>query len=129
MERQPRDYAGSRWIKQDSLNIWLSPAPHPSPHFQPPPKMTIRAYSVPSESEILLRKGILENSVLSSNLPANADLLASFVKFSGNAKPNLPINWRFAESISCLKGLEAIWLNALLGAKHKQSPVNIEIDT
>ncbi|KAJ6012055.1 hypothetical protein N7522_002410 [Penicillium canescens] len=91
--------------------------------------MTIRAYSVPSESEILLRKGILENSVLSSNLPANADLLASFVKFSGNAKPNLPINWRFAESISCLKGLEAIWLNALLGAKYKQSPVNIEIDT
>ncbi|KAJ5320049.1 hypothetical protein PENANT_c025G03727 [Penicillium antarcticum] len=91
--------------------------------------MTIEAYSVPAESEALLRKGILENPVLSSNIPSNADYLASFVKLSGNAKPNLPVNWRFAESISSLKGLEAIWLNALLEAKYKQSPVNIEIDT
>ncbi|KAJ5116965.1 hypothetical protein N7456_001313 [Penicillium angulare] len=91
--------------------------------------MSPEAYSVPSQSAELLHKGVLENPNLSSNIPPNAHHLVNFVKFRGNAKPSLPINWRFAESISSLKGLEALWVNALLGAKHQQGPVNIEIDT
>ncbi|KAL4747564.1 hypothetical protein BDW72DRAFT_196639 [Aspergillus terricola var. indicus] len=41
----------------------------------------------------------------------------------------IPINWRFAESISALKGLEALWLNALIKAKYGHAPVEVDINT
>lgn len=83
--------------------------------------MSPDTYSVPKEAAEVLHAGILQNPLLSGNIPVNAAQLAQHVQFSGNAKPGIPVNWRFAESISALKGLEAIWLNALLEAKYKLS--------
>ncbi|KAE8353373.1 CoA-transferase family III domain-containing protein [Aspergillus coremiiformis] len=87
------------------------------------------AYSVPTEAAQLLSKGILRNPLLASNIPNNATSLADYVEYAGNAQPNIPVNWRFAESISALKGLEALWVNALLKAKYNHGPVRIQIDT
>lgn len=92
-------------------------------------KMSLEEYSIPSEAAELLRKGILENPLLASNIPSNGRALAAFVKYVGGEKPSLPVNWRFAESISALKGLEALWLNAMLKSKYDHEPVNIEINT
>ncbi|GKZ95777.1 hypothetical protein CBS63078_7420 [Aspergillus niger] len=91
--------------------------------------MSLEEYSIPSEAAELLRKGILENPLLASNIPSNGRALAAFVKYVGGEKPSLPVNWRFAESISALKGLEALWLNAMLKSKYDHEPVNIEINT
>ncbi|KAE8168157.1 CoA-transferase family III domain-containing protein [Aspergillus tamarii] len=86
-------------------------------------------YSVPIEAAQLLRKGILQNPLLTSNIPSDASSIADYVTFTGNPNPNIPINWRFAESISALKGLESLWTNALLKAKYNHGPVKVEIDT
>ncbi|KAE8142912.1 CoA-transferase family III domain-containing protein [Aspergillus pseudotamarii] len=86
-------------------------------------------YSVPIEAAQLLRKGILQNPLLTANIPNDASSLADYVTFTGNENPNIPINWRFAESISALKGLESLWINALLKAKYNHGPVKVEIDT
>lgn len=91
--------------------------------------MSLNSYSIQKEATEILQTGILQNPLLAGNIPPNGAQLAQHVKFSGSAKPSLPINWRFAESISALKGLEAIWLNALLETKYKQSPVKAVIDT
>ena len=90
---------------------------------------TTEAYSVPEEAANVLNAGIIHNPLLVGNIPANAAALAQNIKFSGSSKPNIPVNWRFAESISALKGLEALWLNALLELRYKASPVEIEINT
>lgn len=87
------------------------------------------AYSVPTQAAQLLRKGILQNPMLKANIPNDASSLADHVIFTGNASPNIPINWRFAESISALKGLESVWINALLKAKYNHGPVKVGIDT
>ena len=42
---------------------------------------------------------------------------------------SIPINWRFAESVGSLKGLEAILVNALLGRKYGLSPTAVKINT
>ncbi|KAE8377932.1 CoA-transferase family III domain-containing protein [Aspergillus bertholletiae] len=86
-------------------------------------------YSIPIQTDQLLRKGILENPLLTSNIPSDAASLADYVTFTGNENPSIPINWRFAESISALKGLESLWINALLKAKYNHGPVKVDIDT
>ncbi|KAL4861472.1 hypothetical protein BDV12DRAFT_66731 [Aspergillus spectabilis] len=91
--------------------------------------MSLEEYSVPKEAAELLRKGILQNPLLASNIPENGSDLAASVEFFGNAKPSVPVNWRFAESISALKGLEALWLNALLKSRYGHEPVKIQINT
>lgn len=91
--------------------------------------MTVESYSVPKAAESLLREGILQNPWLRHNIPTDAATLAQHTKFSGYDKPSVPINWRFAESISALKGLESLWLNALLKAKYGHDPVQVDIDT
>lgn len=85
-------------------------------------------YSVPQEARKLLEEGILENPSMSS-LPADLKTLAKHVRFEGADKPSVPINWRFAESVSALKALEATMLNALLIRKYGTSPANITINT
>ncbi|KAE8154872.1 CoA-transferase family III domain-containing protein [Aspergillus avenaceus] len=89
----------------------------------------LEAYSVLTEAAKLLRKGVLENPLLASNIPTEASSLVDLVEFSGNSKPSIPINWRVAESISVLKGLEALWVNALLQTKYQRAPVKVNIDT
>lgn len=90
---------------------------------------SVESYSVPEEAASVLDAGIIHNPLLVGNVPENAASLAQNIKFSGSRKPNIPVNWRFAESISALKGLEAIWLNALLELRYNALPVDIEINT
>lgn len=86
------------------------------------------SYSVPEESRAILRDGILNNK-LHNSLPSECNDLAAYVKFQGTAAPSIAINWRFAESVSSLKGLEAILINALLGRKYNEAPKEVVIDT
>lgn len=51
------------------------------------------------------------------------------IKFTGRNQPSMPINWRLAESVSALKGLEAVLLNILLGRKSGLAPQEISIGT
>lgn len=85
-------------------------------------------YSVPHEAMTLLQDGILKNPHL-ANLPAELNGLSKKIHFKGNDKPSIPINWRFAESISALKGLEATFINLLLTRKYKTEPVDVTINT
>ncbi|KAL1880859.1 hypothetical protein Plec18167_003394 [Paecilomyces lecythidis] len=85
-------------------------------------------YSVPQEARKVFEDDILGNPLM-SNLPSNLKSLSEYVRFEGCDKPSVPINWRFAESISSLKALEATMLNALLVKKYKISPVKVTINT
>lgn len=86
-------------------------------------------YSVPEEARLLLQKGILSNPLVAKHLPSGALEASRLVSFDGSATPSIPINWRFAESISSLKGLEATVLNVLLKRKYGIEPVKVNINT
>ena len=85
-------------------------------------------YSVPLETEKLFKDGLLQNPLL-PNLPKELQELGKHVHFEGSKDPNIPINWRFAESIAAAKAFEATMLNCLLGRKYGTGPVEISIDT
>lgn len=87
-----------------------------------------RPYSIPEECKILLENGIL-GSRLQHSLPAECKDLAKYVRFEGSAAPSIAINWRMAESVASLKGLEAVMINALLGRKYNEKPQEITINT
>jgi hypothetical protein len=89
----------------------------------------LEAYSVPVESQKLFREGILENPLIKKCLPAGVEKYSDKVKYVGSEKPSIPINWRFAESISALKGLEATLLNALLVKKYGVEAQEVVIST
>lgn len=89
---------------------------------------SLSAYSVPQEAEAVFQQGILENPLM-QHLPASLKELSRLVRFEGNALPSIPVNWRWAESISALKALEATMLNDLLVKKYKISPVEVIINT
>ena len=87
------------------------------------------AYSVPLETEKLFKEGILDNPMIKHDLPEGCLEAASKITFEGSDSPSLPINWRFAESISSLKALEAAVLNVLLKKKYGIGPVEVKINT
>lgn len=89
----------------------------------------VKSYSVPEEAKLLLESGIISNPLIAKNLPSGALEASRAVSFEGSATPSIPINWRFAESISSLKGLEATVLNVLLQRKYGIDPVKININT
>ena len=86
------------------------------------------AYSVPQESARVFRNEIL-NHPGHKDLPAAAKKYVDLVKFSGQDAPRMAINWRLAEAVAALKGLEAILLNHLLVEKYHTEPQEIHIDT
>ena len=86
------------------------------------------AYSVPHEAEVVFHRGILENPLM-QHLPTCLTELSRLVHFEGNALPSIPVNWRWAESISALKALEATMLNYLLTSKYEIPPVEVTINT
>lgn len=86
-------------------------------------------YSVPEEAKLLLETGIISNPLVAKYLPAGSLEASRKVSFEGNDTPSIPINWRFAESISSLKGLEATVLNVFLQKKYGIEPVKININT
>ncbi|MCJ1447201.1 MAG: hypothetical protein MMC23_007711 [Stictis urceolatum] len=86
-------------------------------------------YSVPNEAEQVFRNGILRNPLIQKHLPPEAEECSKSVRFEGHGKPSVPINWRFAESISSLHGLEATLLNVLLLRKYGITPKEVRINT
>ena len=91
--------------------------------------VTLETYSVPEQARKLLDGGILTNPLISKSLPPETVEYGSKVKYVGSDLPSIPINWRFAESISSLKGLEATMLNVLLARKYGIEPQEVEINT
>ena len=61
-------------------------------------------YSVTNESYKVLQTGILENQLIAKLLPPSAAEDAKKINFVGSNAPSIPVNWRFAESASALKG-------------------------
>ena len=90
---------------------------------------SVEEYSVPKEAEKVFKDGLLENPLVSKDLPAGFEKYAEKIKFEGSNFPSIPVNWRFAESISALKGLEALFVQALLDKKYRVPPQEIIIDT
>lgn len=89
----------------------------------------LKPYSVPHEAKQLLIEGVVRNPLFSKDLPAEAEEMASKIAYSGTDAPSIPINWRFAESVSALKGLEAIMVMALLKRKYGVEVKEIAINT
>lgn len=79
---------------------------------------TAETYSIPQETQKIFQNGILDNPLIAPALPQEISECAKKIRFEGNDKPSIPINWRFAESISSLKGLEAAMINVLLKRKY-----------
>ena len=71
------------------------------------------SYSVPQEASKVFREGILRSPRVKQHLLDDLEKYAN-VSFEGSTDPILPVNWRFAESISSLKALEATYINAIL---------------
>ena len=71
----------------------------------------------------------MQNPLIFKHLPVGALEATRYVSFEGSNSPFLPINWRFAESISALKAFEATILNVLLKKKYGVGPVDIKINT
>lgn len=85
-------------------------------------------YSVPLEARAVFEDGILNNPLM-SGFPAELESFSKHVQFKGSARPSIPINWRFSESISALKAFEASMLNCLITRKYNVPPANVVIDT
>ncbi|KAF2753061.1 CoA-transferase family III [Pseudovirgaria hyperparasitica] len=85
-------------------------------------------YSVPEEAQSIFQQGILDNDLV-PDLPSELRSLAKLVRFNGSSEPTLPINWRFAESISALKAFEASMLMILISRKYKTTPTEVTINT
>jgi hypothetical protein len=87
-------------------------------------------YSIPQETRRILDNGIFGNPRLAHNIPDGAaEIAAKSIKFVGNDRPSVPINWRFAESVSALKAYEASVLSLLIKKKYNVDPGEIVIDT
>lgn len=86
-------------------------------------------YSKLEQTKEVFLKGILENRLISKHFPPEAAQCAAEIRFEGSEEPTIPINWRFAESISALKALEATFLNVLLLRKYGVKPPRVTINT
>ncbi|KAK5112725.1 hypothetical protein LTR62_003823 [Meristemomyces frigidus] len=85
-------------------------------------------YSVPAEASKILHAGILKNPLLPS-LPKELHTATQHLHFTGATLPSLPLNWRFAESISALKAFEACMLNVLRKRKYSVPFSKVELNT
>jgi hypothetical protein len=86
-------------------------------------------YSVQEQAREVFLNGILNNPLVCKDLPPDVKKCSSSIRFEGAAKPSLPVNWRFAESISALKAFEATLLNVLLLRKYNVEPPRVVINT
>lgn len=87
-------------------------------------------YSVPTEAGEIFRRQVLNNTLL-PDLPPEIHEARDLVSFTGNDLPNMPLNWRFAESVAALKAFEASMLNVLRARKFRgcrQSRIEINTD-
>jgi hypothetical protein len=84
-------------------------------------------YSVPEASNQVLINGILNSPKVKA--PEYVKALASKAHFKGSDSPSIPINWRFAESISALKAYEGLSVAALISQKYKIEAPEVTINT
>ncbi|KLJ05326.1 hypothetical protein EMPG_11198 [Blastomyces silverae] len=87
------------------------------------------SYSVPQEARKVFLEDVLQNENILRELPPNIQEYGSKIHFEGADEPMIPINWRFAESVSALKALEGTLLNVLLERKYGVEPQDITINT
>jgi len=87
------------------------------------------AYSIPCETNRIFQEGVLHNPLIAQSLPREIEECSQKIEFVGSERPSIPINWRFAESISALKGLEAAMINVLLKRKYGIEPQKAIINT
>ncbi|KAK7439810.1 hypothetical protein VKT23_017386 [Stygiomarasmius scandens] len=85
-------------------------------------------YSVPIESQKLLENELNNNKLHASAPPEIRDAY-KYIEFQGTEFPSIPINWRFAESMSALRGFEGAMLNVLLKKKYGVPYQKIIINT
>jgi hypothetical protein len=90
--------------------------------------MSAEQYSVPAEAMKVFQQGIVNNP-LHKSLHEEFKSVAHLVKYEGSDFPKVPINWRFCESISALKGLEASMINILNKKKYNAEPQSVLINT
>jgi len=88
----------------------------------------LQIYAIQKETETILWEGILHNPH-HKYLPDGITYAARKIAFSGSKLPSIPINWRFAESVSALKAFEGAMLNVLLHKKYESPYQNISINT
>jgi hypothetical protein len=86
-------------------------------------------YSVQEETNRVFREGILRNPLFKQYLPEDYEASAKHIKFAGSAFPIIPINWRFAESVSAIKAYEATVVNSLVKRKYGVDPGEVIINT
>jgi len=86
-------------------------------------------YRIPYEAEKLFREGVLQNSLISKELPPEIEECSKLIRFEGSDDPSIPVNWRLAESVSALKALEGAIANVLLKRKYGLEPQEIVINT
>ena len=86
------------------------------------------SYSVPKEAQKVFENEVLNNPLIPS-LPPEIKEAGNLVHFTGNDLPSIPINWRFAESVSALKAFEATMLNVLRARKYGVKPSEVSINT
>jgi len=87
-------------------------------------------YSVPSEARRILSEGIFKNPRLAHNIPEGAaEMAARSVKIKGTDKPSIPINWRFAESVTALKAYEASVVSLFIKKKYGVDVGEVVIDS
>lgn len=92
-------------------------------------KKSLENYSIPHETQKIFKEGILNNLLIAPTLPNGITEAATKVRFEGTTLPSIPINWRFAESVSALKGLEAALINVLLSRKYGMEAQEAVINT
>lgn len=80
------------------------------------------------ETQKVFHEGLLHNEKVNRFLPPEAARCASRIEFTGSSAPSLAINWRFAESVSALKALEATMVNVLLLRKYNIEPPKVTIN-
>lgn len=91
------------------------------------PKVTGK-YSVPDEAKKVFLDGILTNPLMQQYIPSGI-AGTDDIEFSGSADPSIPVNWRFAESVSALKAYEAVVLKALIKRKYNTAVSKVQINT
>jgi len=86
-------------------------------------------YSIPQACKELLDNGILQNPLIQKHVPHDLATYGERVKFHGSSLPSIPINWRFAESVSALKGFEAMMIMALVKRKYGKDVEEVLINS
>ncbi|KPM39360.1 hypothetical protein AK830_g7193 [Neonectria ditissima] len=87
------------------------------------------SYSVVHEASEVFREGILRAPLINKSLLPNIEKYAKGIRFEGSQSPQLPVNWRFAESLGALKALEATYVNAILDNVYGLAPQEVVINT